>query len=391
MAKLRKAKGVREVKPGVFDIYASVGRDPLTGKYRQVSRRFHGTFKEAKVERAALVLEVNSGNFATRRVTVDELVPEWLKELEHKGRSVTTIDEYERRYRKDIKPAIGHLEVSQVTTKMLTDLYGAHRQAGAAPNSVRKIHATISSMMSQACRWGLRNDNPASWAEVPTAPPPKLVVPTPEEVGLLIEGAQQSNRPAFAAVIFLGATTGLRRGEICGLRNSSVNWDDSSLIVRRATKIRRRKIAPGESRLVDGPTKNKRERPLALDQRSLQILRLQVAAVAKRADETGEELVADPYIFTDSLDGSKPWSPDSVTQYFIRLRNRLDLGHISMKSLRAFMDTYGHDLGFTVSQVALRAGHDPSVASRHYIAKVGDTDRQIAEALAGLIDRSESS
>ena len=122
----------------MFEVYASLGRDPLTGKYRQISRYFHGSFKDAKVERAALVLEVNAGKFTARRVTVDELVPEWLDELERKNRSVTTIDEYERRYRRDIRPAIGSVDVSKVTTKMLTDLYAAHSKRGAAPNSVRE-------------------------------------------------------------------------------------------------------------------------------------------------------------------------------------------------------------------------------------------------------------
>ena len=56
-----------------------------------------------------------------------------------------------------------------------------------------------------------------------------------------------------------------------------------------------------------------------------------------------------------------------------------------MKSLRAFMDTYGQELGFTLTQVAMRAGHDPAVASRHYTAKVSETDQQIAEALSELL------
>ncbi len=281
MAKLRKATGVREISPGVFEIYASLGRDPLSGKYLQTSRYFHGSFKEAKLERAALVLEVGSGRFTARRVTVDELVPEWLQELRRQNRSVTTTDEYERRYERDIKMAIGHVDVSKVTTKMLTDLYAAHKAAGAAPGSVRKIHTVISSMMSQACRWGLRNHNPATWASVPTGEAAPVVVPKPEDVLRLIEAARLSKRPVYAKLIFLAATTGIRRGELCA-----------------------------------------------------------------------------------------------------RLRDRNDLGHVTVKSLRAFMDTYGQELGFTLSQVAMRAGHDPAVASRHYTGKVSETDHEIAAETA---------
>ncbi len=388
MAKLRKATGVREVSPGVFEIYASLGRDPLTGKYRQVTKRFHGSFKDAKVERAALVLEVSAGRLVAKRVTVDDLVPEWLKELERKGRSVTTIDEYERRYYRDIQTAIGKVEVSKVTTKMLTDLYAAHRNRGAAPNSVRKIHTVVSSMMSQACRWGLRKDNPATWAEAPMARVPEVVVPTPEEVLRLIEGAQQSSRPVYAKVIFLAATTGLRRGELCALRKSSVDWEQGALTVDRAIKARRKRLEPGESRKIEGGTKSNRPRKVAIDHRSLEILRTQLQTITDRTETVGESLVQDPFIFTDSLDGSEPWHPDAITRYFGRLRSRLDLKHLTLKSLRAFMDTYGQDLGFTLTQVSLRAGHDPAVAARHYVGKVHETDRRIAESLAALLDAS---
>ncbi len=385
MAKLRKAKGVREVSPGVFEIYASLGRDPLTGKYPQKSRRFHGTFKEAKLERAALLLEVESGRFTSRRVTVDEFVPEWLSELQRLGRSVTTTDEYERRYYRDIRVAIGHVDVSRVTTKMLTDLYAAHQARGAAPGSVRKIHTTISSMMSQACRWGLRNDNPATWATVPLGEAKEVVVPKPEEVLRLIEAAKASSRPVYARVIFLAATTGIRRGELCGLRVDDIDSERSALVIRHATKGRRVKPPEGQPNKVVGPTKSRKRRTVAVDPRSLAILHAQVDEVANRADHWGEELVANPFVFTDALDGSESWHPDAVTRYFTRLRDRNNLKHVTVKSLRAFMDTYGQELGFTLSQVAMRAGHDPAVASRYYTAKVTETDKQIAQALAGLL------
>jgi integrase len=369
----------------VLEIYASLGRDPLTGKYPQTSRRFRGTFKEAKLERAALLLEVEAGRFTSRRVTVDELVPEWLKELERQGRSVTTIDEYGRRYERDIKTAIGHVDVARVTTKMLTDLYAAHQSRGAAAGSVRKIHTTISSMMSQACRWGLRSENPATWASVPMGESAPVVVPTPEEVLRLIEAARESRRPVYAKVIFLAATTGIRRGELCALRVGDIDWDGGALTVQRAIQGRRRRGPAGQSRSVVGPTKSRRRRVVAVDERSLEILRGQVDDVAARAAEWGEDLVDDPYVFTDSLDGSQSWHPDAVTRYFSRLRDRHGLRHVTVKSLRAFMDTYGQELGFSLTQVALRAGHDPAVASRHYTAKVDESDHQIAAALASLL------
>ena len=51
------------------------------------------------------------------------------------------------------------------------------------------------------------------------------------------------------------------------------------------------------------------------------------------------------------------------------------------------METYGQEAGYSVTQVALRAGHNPSVAARFYSGKVAETDRALAAAVAALLVR----
>ncbi len=50
------------------------------------------------------------------------------------------------------------------------------------------------------------------------------------------------------------------------------------------------------------------------------------------------------------------------------------------------METYAQDLGFAPSQVALRAGHDPSVMGRHYTGRIEEADRALAKAVAALLE-----
>lgn len=116
------------------------------------------------------------------------------------------------------------------------------------------------------------------------------------------------------------------------------------------------------------------------------MFRDQIEAANERAEVAGVELGKDPYVLTTSLAGDRPWDPDTITQYFSRLRSRADLDHLEFKGLRRFMDTYGQELGFSLAQVAMRAGHDPAVASKHYTGRVGQSDREIAAALARLFD-----
>jgi integrase len=141
---------------------------------------------------------------------------------------------------------------------------------------------------------------------------------------------------------------------------------------------------PGEP-LREIPTKNRRTRLLALDDLTVAILRAQLAEVEARAVLVRVDLVADPYVFTDSPDGSVPWKPDTISQYFGRMRKRVGLDHLDFHHLRKFMETYGQDMGFSVVQVAMRAGHDPSIAAKHYSGRVSETDRALATAVASLI------
>lgn len=90
-------------------------------------------------------------------------------------------------------------------------------------------------------------------------------------------------------------------------------------------------------------------------------------------------------MFSDAIDGSEPWKPGAITRYFARPRDRGDLPHVEFRSLRRFMGSYGQDLGFSLAQVALRAGHDPAVAAKHYTGKVPETGRALAEAVSSLL------
>lgn len=371
---------MRERAPDVWELIVEAGRDPVTGRRRQVSRSFRGNMSSAKKERARLLTEASKGRHDGTNAKVGELFEEWILELKRKGRSPNTIDGYQRTYHRNIEPTMGKVRVTKVTTKNLTDLYRAHQDRGLGPRSVYQIHAVLSSMFTQACRWGWRDTNPAQWAEPPARPNPAPVVPTPAEVQKLIGEARKSRRPEFADVIFLLATTGLRRAELCGLRTGrDIDLEARVLAVGWSVAI-----FPGKP-IEEIPTKNRRVRQVALDQRSVEIIANQIDLMANRAADLGVELVPDSFLFSDAADGSLPWKPDSVTQYFVRLRERCELTQFNLHSLRKFMETYGQDQGFSGAQVAMRAGHDPSVAARHYTGNIVEADRALASAVASLL------
>ena len=382
MASERPAPGIQPLGPSYWELVVDAGRDPLTGKRRRLTRRFRGNLNEAKRARAALLVEVDRGTHDGTRATVDFLFREWIKELERKGRAPSTIAGYSSHYGHSIRPTLGSVEVRKVTTKMLTDLYGAHQGRGVKPGTVYQIHAVISSMMTQACRWGWRDSNPAQWAEPPRRADEVPIVPTPDEVLALIEAARNSRRPVYARAMMLAATTGIRRGELCAIRRDrNVDWENGVLRVTHSiTDLPKRPLS-------EGPTKNRQRRVLAIGTTTMGILEVQLTQLEDRATACKTDLVKDPYLFSDAVDGSKPLRPGAITLYFARLRVRAGLGHLHFKSLRRFMATYGQDLGFSLKEVAMRAGHDPAVAGRYYSGAVVSTDRRLAEAIDALLEQ----
>ena len=370
---------MRERAPGVWELIVEAGRDPVTGKRRQVSRTFNGNLREAKQARAALLVEASKGRHSGTKASLDDLFVDWIVELQRKGRSPNTIDGYEKVYARNIQPTLGKMSVTKVTTKTLTNLYGAHQARGLAPRSVYQIHACLSSMFTQACRWGWRDSNPAQWAEPPAIPNTTPVVPTPEEVRALIDAAEQSQRPEYARAILVAATTGLRRAELCGLRVRDLDLERGLLEVSSSVAVLKGRV------VKEIPTKNRRIRTIAIDELTSAILRAQVAMVRDRANFGRVPVVADAFVFTDAADGSEPWKPDAVSKFFARLRKRINLDHLDFHYLRKFMETYGQEMGFSVTQVAMRAGHDPAIAAKHYSGRVSETDRALATAVASLL------
>jgi integrase len=282
---------MRERTPGVWEIVVQAGRDPITGKHRQISRTFRGSLREAKKARAELIVEVGKGRHTGSRATLDDLFGEWIIELRRKGRSPNTIDGYEQVYRRNIQPTLGGKQVTKLTVKMLTDLYGAHQARGLAPRTVYQIHACLSSMLTQACRWGWRDSNPAQWAEPPSIPNKEPTVPTPEEVRALIAEAERGKRPEMARAILVAATTGVRRAELCGLR-----WDRDVDLEHRVMRVSASVTKLRGRPIEEIPTKNRSERTLAIDDFTAAILRAQIEEVERRAEFAQVALVENPYV-----------------------------------------------------------------------------------------------
>ena len=202
--------------------------------------------------------------------------------------------------------------------------------------------------------------------------------PTPEEIKLLIERAEEKD-PELATLLFVAATTGCRRGELCGLRWSDVDFEKDVLLVRRSVSD-----LPG--RVVIRSTKTGHIRKMALDSATLSVLELLRERADARSATLGITLDPDAYLWSSSADGMSPLRPGGVTSRFTALRNELGLTHIRLHHLRHFAATVMLAGGVDVRTVAGRLGHSrPTLTLQTYAHVMDVTDRQAAEVVGGSI------
>ena len=380
LSKARKLPpGIRQLEPSLWEVNVSAGVDPArTGRagkpvYRRVYKRVHGTLTDAKNARQALAVESRQGRYGGTDATVDDLLDAWLRELERIGRAPKTITSYKSYADKHVRPIFGRMKVRQVTARMLADHLAALSESKLKPNTVRLVHACLSSAFSQAARWEWVDKDPTKLVRAPSLTNKRPKVPTVAEVAGLLKAAEESKTPEMARAIWLASTTGVRRGELCALRVSDFDLERGRMQVERAI-----------SDDTVWTTKNRRWREVALDPLTIEVVRAQVALLVTRATDAGAVLVPDAYLFSDHAAGLLPWKPGRVTMFMgVYMRKRgFDT---TFHQLRKFMESQALGAGFKVTDVAAVGGHDPSVLLRYYAGAADESQKALVAAVANLL------
>lgn len=357
---------IRERRPGVWELRIGAGRDPATGRYRQLHRTVHGTERQARRELANLVGVADEPQRPKSTATLGSLLDQWLSNVEG-DLSPTTVREYRRLVERRIKPGLGTRPLARVGVVELEDLYRALTRCGLGAGSVHQVHAIIRRALGEAVRWGWLSVNPAASARPPRRHKAEIVSPEPEALLRLLSAADHRDLE-LGRFLRVAASTGARRGELCALRWTDVDLERGEVLIARAL------IEVPGSRPVEKDTKTHAKRRIAIGPTTAAVLRSQHELAQERAAVAGERIGPGAFVFASTPDGAAPWRPDYVTRAFgttaqaAGVRCRLhDLRHFNATLLLAA----GHDVG----TVADRLGHrDASVTLntyRHHVPAAG--------------------
>ena len=188
-------------------------------------------------------------DFDPKNLTLGEYLQRWLDSSVKNSVKVRTYEIYDSRKRNYVDPYLGHVKLEKLTPAHLQDLYTKLLEEGYSTATVRQTHSLISAALKKAVKWGLVARNVAEAADPPRLVAPEVVTLSREEVRTLLKGSQRwplhksSDPPSIApgryeALLTLAVTTGLRQGELLGLRWSDVSLDEGLLRVRRTVDTR---------------------------------------------------------------------------------------------------------------------------------------------------------
>lgn len=349
-----------------WEVVVFAGRDPATGRDRRVSRTVPGTPtqkrppKEARDLEARLRTEVGQGKHRTTpKVTVGELLDRWMFHAKP-GLSPTTVHGYERTIRLYLKPRIGHVRLSRLSTSMLDDLYRSLSTSGGepskehpkgaplAPATVRQAHAVLRRALDRAVKWEWIDRNPAVHAEPPPLGRRRNTTPGTETLLAVLAAAEATDADLADLVVL--ACSGARRGEVCGLQ-----WGDVDLEAGLAT-IRRSAVDIADTVIVKAPKTEGSERTIPLPGFVVERLKARRVRAAEEALACGVGLDPGAFVLSDDPAGVAPLHPNRASDRFRRLVRRLGIP-IRLHDLRHATNTLALAAGCAPNDVADYHGH----------------------------------
>lgn len=330
-------------------------RDPLTGKRRQKWYSVRGTKKDAERRLAELLHQVAIGEYVEpTKLTVGEFLQRWLRDYAQGAVRWTTLDSYRWLTEKHILPALGHIPLSHLKPLDLQQFYAQKLaggrldgRGGLAPRSVQYMHGLLREALGSAVKWQLLARNPAEAVDPPRRERAEMQVLDVGDVQAFLEAARGTR---YYALWVLDVTTGLRRGEMLGLRWQDIDLEAGTLAVRQTLVCVRGKV------LIQ---------PRAKTQASLRVVSLPEAAVealrTHRAQQEDERRFARDYQDNDLVfctPEGRPVDPNNLAKrYFKPLLRQAGLPDIRIQDLRHTHATMLLGAGVNLKLVSDRLGH----------------------------------
>ncbi|MGG0727252.1 tyrosine-type recombinase/integrase [Bacillus paramycoides] len=223
-------KGHIRKRGSKYCIVVDIGPDPETGKRRQKWFSGYKTKKEAEKDVAKKITELNEGTFLEpSKITLKEYLYEWL-EIKKMSIQKSTYDVYKSFINTHIVSSIGMVPLSKLNVMHIQKCYKNSLDNNSAKNTTLLAHRILKSALNLAVKQRIINQNPVALAEIPKSEKTSIQTWTEDEVKTFLLHSQDSR---YHTGFVLAITTGMRLGEVLGLRWQDVDFDNHTVTINQ--------------------------------------------------------------------------------------------------------------------------------------------------------------
>jgi integrase len=280
--------------------------------------------------------------FDADNLKLGEYLGRWLTDSVRDTVRPTTFERYEQVVRLHIHPVLGKVKLKNLTSAHVRGLYRQKLDAGLSPRTVQYVHVTLHKALKQAIADGLIPRNVTEAVKPPQVLREEIRPLTPEQAKTLFEAAKGDR---LEALYVLAVTTGLRQGELLGLKWDDVDMEAGTLQVRRTLTT-----AKGGPVLSAPKTKGSR-RTVKISPTALEALRSHLARQLEEIDRVGSLWRENGLVFASEV--GEPLRRQHVTSR--RFKPLLELARLPQIRF--------HDLRHTCATLLLSENVNPKVVS----------------------------
>ena len=340
---------IRERSPGRWAIIID---DPNSGTRKRRWHSFKGTKRQAQIECARLISEMQSGSYlAPDKTTFAEFTERWLTHMKSQV-SPKSHARYGELLRKNVVPLIGAAVLTKLKPAVISEAYAKALEngrrdgaGGLSPRTVGHMHRVLRQALGDAVKWEMLHRNPADAVNPPKVERTVMQTYDLDQTAELIEAMRPTRMliPTLLAVL-----CGMRRGEVAALRWKNVDLAAGQLAVLESAE-------QVGSRVRYKTPKNGKGRALALSASLVEELRSHRLRQAEELLTVGVRLSDNTFVVAQA-DGT-PLQPDTLTQDWFRKLDDTSLPRIRFHDLRHAHATHMLSSGVHPKVASERLGH----------------------------------
>ncbi len=282
------------------------------------------------------------------KMTLSEWLDKWLTEYMKGTIRDSTLKGYEKYVESYIKPALGEKPVVFLTTAQIQKFYNNLRKNGRIKNqhiygeglaagTVSRVHCVLHEALDMAVKAHIISKNPTNSTTVPKSIKKEMQVLTYEQLDIFMQ--MIDTEEYWRDFFYTELTTGLRRGEICGLKWSDFDEVEGKLNINRSIEVKNGIVTEGETKTGKG------KRSFYLPVSTANVLR-------ERKKNAKTE-----WIFTDPIKPDLPISPPAAYRKMKELLEKANLPSIRFHDLRHTFATHALTSGVDAKTLSGILGH----------------------------------